>query len=486
VGVDNLTVTPKDERGNGHLVVIVDHFTKYVWAHPAEKYDATSVATALFVYFCTFGLYDELISDPGSDLMSKVVEQLSKWMGIKRVISLVNRHESNGVEGSNKQILRHLKTLVHDERVVNNWSDPIVLCLVLFTINDEINSETGVRPIDARFGCVDGPYLRLPSDSLPQDVSREWIKNLNTNLKHIRSVSAEHMSKIADDRQAVTPAHRQNQYKPDELVLFQRDPEKPLPTKLTPHFAGPYRVIQQYKNDVKCKHLSTMKVETFFVSNLKLFHGSLEAAKEAAMLDADHYLVREVKAWKGDRDRRTSMKFLVEYADDDKVWVRYSTDIADTIQFEDFVRKNPPLFLLRFKVDIAAKEKARLKGSQVVGVAPGDHVYVDLRCWDNNGEWYDGLDIPNAYDTVHVVECAYTKWRGRGKYSIMVTCMLFDEEWSWDAFDVFCWGTCREVKEGMTLVDEQFARLYPEVLPEATEVAPDRRTKILTRLGAAV
>jgi hypothetical protein len=38
----------------------------------------------------------------------------------------------------------------------------------------------------------------------------------------------------------------------------------------------------------------------------------------------------------------------------------------------------------------------------------------------------------------------------------------------------------------MTLVDEQFAKLYPEVLPEATEVAPDRRNKILARLGAVV
>ncbi len=74
------------------------------------------------------------------------------------------------------------------------------------------------------------------------------------------------------------------------------------------------------------------------------------------------------------------MKFWVEYADYDIVWVRDSTDIADTLQFEVLVRKNSPLFLLRFKMDIAAKEKARLKGSQIVGVAPGDHVYVDLRC----------------------------------------------------------------------------------------------------------
>ena len=69
VGVDNLTVTPKDAAGNGHLIVIVDHFTKYVWVQVAKEYTATTVATALFVYICTFGMFDELWSDPGSDLM---------------------------------------------------------------------------------------------------------------------------------------------------------------------------------------------------------------------------------------------------------------------------------------------------------------------------------------------------------------------------------------------------------------------------------
>ena len=79
------------------------------------------MAVALFTFFCTFGMYDELWSDPGSDLMAEVVQKLSEWMGIKRVISLVDRHESNGVEGSNKQILRHLRTLVHDLRVPTRW-----------------------------------------------------------------------------------------------------------------------------------------------------------------------------------------------------------------------------------------------------------------------------------------------------------------------------------------------------------------------------
>jgi len=107
-------------------------------------------------------------------------------MGIRRVISLVDRHESNGVEGTNKQILRHLRTLVHDLRVPKEWSDPTILSLVLFAINDGVNSETGVRPLDAMFGSADGPYFRLPDSVDPPIVSRargyeDWMRIFATS-----------------------------------------------------------------------------------------------------------------------------------------------------------------------------------------------------------------------------------------------------------------------------------------------------------------
>ena len=141
IGVDRLTITPTDKYGNTCAVVIVEHFTKHVGVYPSPDYTALTIATALFQYFCTFGLFEELWSDPGSDIMSEVVSQLNKWFGIRHVVSLVDRHESNGVEGSNKQILRHLKALTHESRMINKWSDPTVLPLVVFAINDSINSE---------------------------------------------------------------------------------------------------------------------------------------------------------------------------------------------------------------------------------------------------------------------------------------------------------------------------------------------------------
>ena len=66
------------------------------------------------------------------------------------------------------------------------WSDPTILSLVLFAINDGVNSETGVRPLDAMFGSADGPYFRLPDSVDPPIVSRargyeDWMRIFATS-----------------------------------------------------------------------------------------------------------------------------------------------------------------------------------------------------------------------------------------------------------------------------------------------------------------
>ena len=66
VGVDRLAVTPINKNGNNTLIVVVEHFTKHVAVYPAKEYTAHSLATALFQYFTTFGVFEEVWSDPGS------------------------------------------------------------------------------------------------------------------------------------------------------------------------------------------------------------------------------------------------------------------------------------------------------------------------------------------------------------------------------------------------------------------------------------
>jgi hypothetical protein len=464
VGVDNLTVTPKDDKGNGHLVVVVDHFTKYVWVYPAASYDATTIATALFVYFCTFGVFEELWSDQGSDLMSDVVKQLTTWLGIKHVFSLVERHESNGVEGSNKQILRHLKTLVHDERMIKKWSDPTILALVLFVMNDAINSEIGARPLDVKFGSDDGPYMRLPEGALPSDVTADWVRERDADLRRIRQVSTAFQKTLADERIAATPAETQNKYQPGDLVLFQLEKSQPLPSKLTSHYNGPYEVLQQKSNEVQVRHLSSGMVKSFHVTRLKLFTGSIEEGKKAALLDADQYVIRYIHNWKNAVTQRKFMQFLVEYADGQTLWQDWSIDLDQSIPYGELIMREPPLFLLRSPAKSCNATRTAMNRRAIEGILPGMHVFVDLRQW---GEaWYDQCNLPDAYRTVHVVECAYVRWLSQAHLKMEVRCMVFDETSNFDHYTVYCYGTARVLLPTMTLVDGAYCIAHPQVLPE--------------------
>lgn len=74
----------------------------------SKRKEAITLPHAMMRHFATYGLIDTIISDPGSDFMSQVIAQLNTWLDIRHIVSLVDRHESNGVERLNGEILRHI------------------------------------------------------------------------------------------------------------------------------------------------------------------------------------------------------------------------------------------------------------------------------------------------------------------------------------------------------------------------------------------
>ena len=466
VGFDGLTITQPDKDGNTHLVVIVDFFKKYVWAHVAKNYEAVSIAKALFIYYCTFGVFDEVWTDSGSNILNDVVEQLNKWLQVQHVVALVDRHQTCGVEGSNKQILRHVRTITFDFRIKDRWSDPIILCLVLFVINDAINSETGVRPLDAMFGSADGPYLRLPTDALPADITNAWVRALDEDLKHIRSISAEFQRKLIEERTAATPEATQNTYQPGDIVLWTRDKTKPLPHKLDGQFRGPYEVVQQNRNIVMCRHLAdSSRVVPLFVDRLQLHVGSRDSALEAARVDLDQYVVTAVLAWKGDPAHRRDMKFWVVYDDGDAMWVSWKPDLVACQQYQDYIHSHPELFLLCYNFTDAPRFVSRMRNQPIVVVEPGDTVYIDLRAI-KGCQFFDSLELPNAYFTNYVCECTYIRWIGANHKRLSIHCNILDVDLKdYDSFDVFRHGAVKIFDPTtMTLVDPALCVAFPRIL----------------------
>ena len=60
------------------------------------------------------------------------------------------------------------------------------------------------------FGSEDGPYRRLPDTVLSSEISEVFVKNMDANLKEVRSKSRLSQEKLAAERVATTATEKQN------------------------------------------------------------------------------------------------------------------------------------------------------------------------------------------------------------------------------------------------------------------------------------
>ena len=318
VGIDHVAVTPADKYGNKVVILIVEHFSHFPQAYPAKDYTADTAARALFKHFCTFGVFDEIASDPGSALMSEAVEQLNRWMGVRHKVSLVGRHESNGCEGQGKQFLRHLEALVCDERTVDKWSDDTVLPLINFMLCSYPTSETGgYTPFELKYGSEDAKYFRLPQGLKPGERSAALLKELNSNIQAVRAISTKFQQQIVEDR-AKDDGEIPTYHEGDTVLWNPREkPSHHKETKLTPKWSGPYIVQRQVKNTVECIHVNLQTYHEFHVSRLKPFIGTPEEALDIAKLDKNQVNIKHINYFTGNPHVRGSMLFNVTFEDNE-------------------------------------------------------------------------------------------------------------------------------------------------------------------------
>jgi hypothetical protein len=111
IGINGLTITPADIHGMAYAYVIKVFATKLLC------HNARDVARSLYAFRCTYGHYETVASDPGCDLTAEGVQQYLVWSGQTHRTSLVDRHQSNGVEVINRQVMVLLRALVCSRQI---------------------------------------------------------------------------------------------------------------------------------------------------------------------------------------------------------------------------------------------------------------------------------------------------------------------------------------------------------------------------------
>jgi hypothetical protein len=467
LGADTLTVTPADKWGNHYLLVIVNLFTKHIGLHAMKTHDEESVAEGLFGYICDTGRVDEIITDPGSEFTAKVFEQLCEWMGVTHRMSLVERHESNGVEDTNKHILSRLRAYLGEHRFEGIWGSKRILKMMEIQINAEFNVGIGedMSPMELTFGSADRGYYGINPNNSDIANKSTWIKNLDEDLSVLRRVSAEHQQALIAERTAKNVDESlRNTYQEGDLVLVRYPDGQRPPNKLATPWMGPYEVISHVKNDVEARHVILGHIKTFFVDRLKIFHGTRTAAEKVAEWDNNQHRVRDILAYRGDPMARTTMEFLVQFEDTDESWLTYTEDLFQTQQYADYVNRTPELLPLRQSAKVSAVECRRVNRTPITELTPGETIYVDIRTYGY--EWYRQMRLPDKDTLTYVTRVAITGWSSnkRQRNVLMGQAELYSDDLiEMDHWFVMMWGTHRTQPIGSVLLTQDSLTQYPQL-----------------------
>ena len=428
------------------------------------------MASALFKFFITYGRYDEIVSDPGSNLTASLTEELISLFGTRHRFSMVGVHTASGVEGTNSLVNRHLRAICADKDFRDRWGEDHVAGLVQFMINDGFCTETGVRRFEAMFGSEAGTYFKLPEKLAVSERSDAFLVLLNEDLKRLEAIIRGTHATVVEQRRSRVDPEAHNVYLPGELVLHQRDPDNFLPSKLTLPFTGPYEVLEQTRNRVKCRHLSSHVVKDLHLSSLKIFHGNLAAAQRMANQEEDQTTVVEVNAWRGDPMRKTTLCFRVVFADGDIRWLPFTKDLDATVAIGTFFLAHPPLRHLSFQNAPAVEDFLRSKRREpITGVKKGEVLYVDMRSYGHL--WYDEslTMLDDRFDKKYIVEYKVTDVFATRINSF---CEVLQEIWdkprgaeSLGSYWFFAWAHRTFDGAKMVLVTKDLLLRFPRLIP---------------------
>ena len=108
----NLNESPKVE----HVLVIKDHFTRYIRAYVTKDQKALTAANTLYEGLISiFGAPKQILTDQGKAFTSEVVEQLCSQFGIRQLTTTAYHPQSNGQVEQAHQTLGRMIGKLEDE-----------------------------------------------------------------------------------------------------------------------------------------------------------------------------------------------------------------------------------------------------------------------------------------------------------------------------------------------------------------------------------
>jgi hypothetical protein len=249
LAIDLMGPFPQTQRKNTQLLVVVDHFSKWVELFPLPKATAAAVARKLEQEaFCRFGAPRHLLSDNGRNLASNIMKSVCKTWGIKHKFTTYYHPQANITERINKNIGAIMRTYVARRHA--KWDE--YLPEVALALRTAVSDTTGFSPCMLNFGReIQTPLDRRLEDEDDGDFESR-IEHKNSLIERLEEIYIQARSNTekaqATQAKYYNRRHKKVVFSVGDLVClrthFKSDKSRKIMRKLCHRWSGPYQVVE--------------------------------------------------------------------------------------------------------------------------------------------------------------------------------------------------------------------------------------------------
>ena len=227
------------------ILIIVDAFTRFVWAFPVIDVKASSTIQCIMENIVpTHGLFKEIRSDRGAAFTSNLYKETMDALGVNIVMIPPRNPQSNPSERYNQGLYNYIKT--NEAFAKNNWGGK--LRWATFCANTSFNSRIGSTPFFKMFNR--DPLLPInlfcpSSDTITKPPSfTNLISKIEDGWKMLQYNTDKYLQ--------LKNLHREDMHLPLYAVVYcYFDLVKSgISKKITSQFLGPFMITYKYSSSL--------------------------------------------------------------------------------------------------------------------------------------------------------------------------------------------------------------------------------------------
>ncbi|KAL4008578.1 hypothetical protein ACER0C_002430 [Sarotherodon galilaeus] len=229
LGMDIVGPLERSSTGHRYILVICDYATRFPEAFPFRSIKARYIANCLLQLFSRVGIPREILTDCGTNFLSKLLQQVYKLLGIKGLKTTLYHPQTDGLVERYKQTLKSmLRKFVSDTGA--DWDQ--WLPYLLFAYREVPQVSTGFSSFD----CWEDPKADGENIAAYVITTRERLEKMAPLVQDNMKAAQKHQKTWYDQKA------RDRVFLPGQKVLLLLTTSD---NKLLTKWHGPYEIVRQ-------------------------------------------------------------------------------------------------------------------------------------------------------------------------------------------------------------------------------------------------